>query len=74
MNLFSNPKANIIMAIILLIIGVALPFAMMLQILPSTILLNFLAYFISITGLVLGFSGVSTYWYVKDDEDDYYKF
>ena len=74
MNLFTNPKVNIIIAVIMLCLGIAMPFAMMLQVLPSTLLLNFIAYTMSIVGLVLGFVGVSSYWYINDDEDDYYKF
>ncbi len=74
MNLLSNPKVTIVIAIVMLCIGIAMPFAMMLQVLPSTLFLNFIAYVMSIGGLVLGFVGVSAYWYVNDEDDDYYKF
>ena len=44
---------------VLLVTGVALPFLMVLELIRSTFLLNFIAYACSTTGLVLGFIGIA---------------
>ena len=56
-----NPFRLIIIAVVLLIIGVVLPFLMVLGLVESTLLLNFLAYGSSTTGLILGFVGMTQY-------------
>lgn len=45
----------------LMLLGFLLPALMLLQILPSTLLLNFLSYAFSLVGLILGFLGVLSY-------------
>lgn len=56
-----QPLGMIGLGFILVVIGVLLPFLMVLQVLQSTFLLNFLAYGSSIAGLFLGFLGASFY-------------
>jgi len=48
----------IILGAVLLLIGAALPFAMVIRILDSTFFLNFLAAISSIFGLIVGFIGI----------------
>jgi hypothetical protein len=50
-----------IIAVILLVIGAALPFLMAIRVLESTFFLNFLSYVASVTGLFLGFIGIAMY-------------
>lgn len=45
----------------LMIVGVALPFLMVIRLLESTLFLNFLAHGCSMTGLITGFIGVARY-------------
>ncbi len=56
-----NPFRLIIIAFVLLIIGLVLPFLMVLGLVESTLLLCFLAYGSSTTGLILGFVGMTQY-------------
>lgn len=46
---------------LLMVVGVILPFLMVIHILESTLLLNALAYFSSLFGLLAGLFGVITY-------------
>jgi hypothetical protein len=54
MEFIKSPIVMIVVALLMLILGFVLPFLMMMRILESTILLNFVAYLVSIFGLVLG--------------------
>jgi hypothetical protein len=45
----------------LVLLGVVLPFLMVLKVLPSTFTLNFLAYAASVAGLFLGIIGAAMY-------------
>jgi hypothetical protein len=56
-----NPVALIIFGFLLLLLGWALPFLMVLHILPSTFFLNFFAYTVSLVGLIMGFTGAALY-------------
>jgi membrane associated rhomboid family serine protease len=71
MQFIKSPIGLMIIALILLLLGVVMPFLMMMQLLQSTLLLNFLAYAASTGGLVLGIVAVSLYWRPEDKEDDY---
>jgi hypothetical protein len=51
----------IIIGFILVVIGAVLPFLIVLRILPSTFLLNILAYATSTIGIFLGVIGVAMY-------------
>ena len=63
----------LLVAFVMLVLGVVLPFLMMMQILQSTLLLNFFAYIASVGGLVLGIVGAALHFRREDDEDDFYK-
>jgi hypothetical protein len=56
-----SPLRLIILGFVLLLIGFILPFLMVLQILGSTLLLNFVAYLASLFGLVIGIVGLVMY-------------
>jgi len=56
-----NPVRLIILGFVLLVIGFALPFLMVLHLLESTLPLNFAAYFASFFGLLMGLIGIVTY-------------
>lgn len=65
----------ILIGFILVVIGAVLPFLIVLRILPSTFLLNILAYATSTIGIFLGVIGVAMYVgderrKKKDDWDD----
>ena len=51
----------IVLGFFMVLAGVILPFLIVMHVLPSTILLNFLAYGVSITGVFLGVIGVAMY-------------
>jgi hypothetical protein len=51
----------IILAIVLLLIGAVLPFAMVIRLVEPTLLLNFLAAISQISGLIVGFIGIAYY-------------
>ena len=55
------PPRLIILGFVLLVLGFVLPFSMLLQVLPSTLLLNFVAYLSSLFGLVIGIVGLVLY-------------
>jgi hypothetical protein len=61
MMMQASPIRLIFLGFVLLLIGVLLPFLMVLQILGSTLLLNFLAYLSSLFGLVIGIVGLVMY-------------
>ena len=56
-----NPLRLIVIAFGLLIIGVVLPFLMVIKLLDSTLFLNFVAVACSIGGLTTGFVGIMQY-------------
>ncbi len=56
-----SPLQLILIGLGLLVVGLILPFLMVLRVLEPTLLLNFLAYFASLIGLVLGLVGIVTY-------------
>ena len=57
----NGPVAYMIVGGILLVVGVVVPFLMVIRVLSSTFVLNFLSFGISVTGLVLGLLGVFSY-------------
>jgi len=56
-----NPLRLIIVAIVLLLIGVILPFLMVMELLESTLFLNFISYGCSTAGFITGFIGIAQY-------------
>lgn len=55
--MFSSPRFLFRFGIILMIVGIALPFLMSIRVVESTFLLNFLSYGASVAGLSLGSIG-----------------
>ena len=56
-----RPKTMIFSGFGLSLLGVALPFMMMIHVIQSTFFLNFFSFISSMTGLFLGISGASQY-------------
>ena len=56
-----NPVRLIITASVLLVIGVVLPYMMVLGHMPSTLLLNAVTIAAQVAGLFMGFIGISMY-------------
>ncbi len=62
-----NPRINltpgqlILIALLLMLTGVALPFLMVIHIIPSTFFINFFSFTASTAGLILGLIGVAYY-------------
>ncbi len=52
-----TPKQMILLATALLVLGVVIPFLMVMDVLESTFFLNFFAYGCQVSGLVLGMIG-----------------
>ena len=57
----ASPARLILLGFVLLMIGVCVPFLMLLKLLESTLFLSFLAYLSSVAGLVLGIAGAAMY-------------
>ena len=53
-----SPFQLVLLGFVLLVIGFILPFLMVLQLLESTLLLNFVAYLASLFGLIIGLVGI----------------
>lgn len=60
----------IILGLVLLLIGAALPFVMVIRLLESTLVLNFLAAISSIAGLTVGLIGIVMYDRSRRQEGD----
>jgi hypothetical protein len=73
---FKSSVGVMIIAFFMLLGGIIVPFLMMLNMLESTFLLNFIAYFLSMGGLIMGVIGVSMHWQPssRDREDNYYDY
>ena len=56
-----QPWSMILTGFLLSILGVALPFFMVVHAIPSTFFLNFFSFFSSIGGLILGIAGAAMY-------------
>ena len=56
-----NPFRLVVTASVLLVIGVVLPYMMVLGHMPSTLFLNFVTIAAQIAGLFVGFIGISMY-------------
>lgn len=56
-----QPWKLILIGLLLSLMGVALPFLMVIHVIPSTFFLNFFSYVASLTGLFLGIIGASRY-------------
>ncbi len=58
---FLTPGRMLLIGFILVMAGVALPFLMVMQVIESTIFMNFFAYSLSLIGIILGGLGASMY-------------
>ena len=56
-----KPWSLILLGLLLSVSGVAFPFLMVIQVIPSTFFLNFFSFGASFTGMILGVVGISYY-------------
>ena len=59
--MMNNPRLLLSLGLVLMLLGVILPFLMVLHLIESTFFLNFLSWGASVSGLFLGFIGVATW-------------
>ncbi len=57
----NRPIQMIVIGFVLVLLGAVFPFLMVMQIIQSTFLLNFLSYAASISGLFLGILGAASF-------------
>jgi hypothetical protein len=63
----TNPHFLLSLGLILLLLGWAIPFLIIMYIIPSTLFLNFLGWGLSVSGLFLGFIGTAMLGRVDND-------
>lgn len=63
-----TPTRLVIFAILLLVIGVVLPFLMVMKVIESTFLLNFVSFLLSLVGIIIGVIGAA--YYVRINRSD----
>ncbi len=56
-----RPGSLIVVGFLMVLVGAVLPFLMVIRLVESTFLLNFLAYIVSVAGLFLGIIGIAMY-------------
>jgi hypothetical protein len=61
MLLERDPRLILLLAMVLMLAGIAFPWLMITQVLPSTWFLNFFSYTASVLGFMLGVIGVAFY-------------
>jgi hypothetical protein len=61
----TNPRFLLTLGLILMILGIVLPFLMVIQVLESTFFLNFFAWGASVAGLSFGTIGFAMYGKIK---------
>jgi hypothetical protein len=74
--LLEHPKRLLVIATLLMISGVVMPFLMVLRLVESTFFLNFLSYGLQTLGLFLGIVSMAAYGIKrkkKNDEENPYK-
>jgi len=59
----NSPRFLLTLGLFLMLLGIVLPFLMVIHVLPSSFALNFFSWGASVVGLALGMIGVS--WMVK---------
>jgi hypothetical protein len=57
----NSPRFFLTLGIVLMIVGVVLPFLIIIKILESTFFLNFLSWSVSVAGLMMGMMGIAGY-------------
>jgi predicted membrane channel-forming protein YqfA (hemolysin III family) len=65
--IFAHPKATMLVGFIFVLLGVILPFLMVLKAIQATFLLSFISFGLSVSGLLLGIVGAASY--VKFNRD-----
>ncbi|MEP0806324.1 MAG: hypothetical protein HRF47_12585 [Chloroflexota bacterium] len=73
--MLERPERLLIIAVFLLLFGCIMPFLMVTQAVPSTLLLNFLSFAASVSGLFLGIIGIAQYRIknIKDDDERFHQ-
>jgi len=74
--ILNYPRALLAIAIMLLLFGCVMPFLMVIQVVESTLFLNFLSFGAAVLGLFLGVAGITAYRIKnkkKDDDENRYK-
>lgn len=64
-----TPVQMILLGFFLMILGVVLPFLMVIHIIESTFFLNFFSYTSSLVGVIVGFIGVTTWFRGRPKKD-----
>ena len=60
-NIINSPRFLLALGVFLMLLGVILPFLMVIQVLESTFFLNFLSWGASVAGLAFGTIGFAMY-------------
>jgi len=60
-ELMNNPRLLLSLGLVLMSLGVILPFLMVIHLIASTFFLNFFSWGASVSGMFLGFIGVATW-------------
>ncbi len=60
-HLMRSPRFLLILGLFLMLLGIVLPFLMVIHVLDSTFFLNFFSWGVSVTGLALGTIGFAMY-------------
>jgi hypothetical protein len=63
-----SPRSLIALGLILMLVGIVLPFLMVIHVVESTLFLNFFSWGASVAGLAFGTIGIASY--VKINKDD----
>lgn len=74
--MFEHPRRLLAIAVLLLLFGCVMPFLMVVNLVESTFLLNFLSFGASVLGLLLGTVGLAGYrgkQKKKNDEEDLHR-
>ncbi|NMC86731.1 MAG: hypothetical protein GYA58_15755 [Anaerolineaceae bacterium] len=61
MILHLGPKRLMWIGFAMMILGIVFPILMIMRVLESTIFLNFLSFFLSLVGLIIGMAGTGLY-------------
>ncbi|NJC97290.1 MAG: hypothetical protein C3F07_02135 [Anaerolineales bacterium] len=65
--MIKNPRFLLVFGLFLMLLGIVLPFLMVIQVLESTFFLNFFSWGASVAGLSLGTVGFAMYARIRKD-------
>ena len=75
--IIEHPNRLIVIAVILMVFGVVMPFLMVIRVVESTFFMNFLSFGASMLGLFLGVAGIANsrlaQMHKNDDEENRYR-